>query len=42
MTPAQWKALHDYLVEFGGIPAPLDDVSVTYDDGFVKEVYEGS
>ncbi len=42
MTPAQWQDLHDYLVEFGGIPAPLDDVAVTYDDGLVKEVYEGS
>ncbi|MCH7999102.1 MAG: hypothetical protein IIA91_06445, partial [Chloroflexi bacterium] len=42
MTAEQWTALHDYLVEFGGIPAPLDDVSVTYDDQFVKEVYEGS
>ena len=41
MTAAQWRALHDYLVEFGGIPAPLDDISVTYDDQFVKEVYEG-
>ncbi|MEE9284315.1 MAG: hypothetical protein V3V35_01165, partial [Dehalococcoidia bacterium] len=42
MTGQQWQALHDYLVEFGGIPAPLDDVSVTYDDQFVKGVYEGS
>jgi len=41
MTGEQWLALHDYLVEFGGIPAPLNDVYVTYDDQFVKEVYEG-
>jgi ABC-type nitrate/sulfonate/bicarbonate transport system substrate-binding protein len=42
MTPAQWRTLHDYLVDFGGIPAPLDDASVTYDDQFIKEVYEDS
>ncbi|MCH7836183.1 MAG: ABC transporter substrate-binding protein [Chloroflexi bacterium] len=40
MTGDQWQALHDYLVEFGGIPAPLADVSVTYDDGFVQQAYE--
>ena len=39
MTGDQWQALHDYLVEFGGIPAPLPDVSVTYDDGFVQQAY---
>ena len=41
MTPAQWQALHDYLVEFGGIPAPLDDVSVTYDDSFIQKTNIG-
>lgn len=37
MTGEQWQALHEYLVEFGGIPAPLDDVSVTYDDSFIQK-----
>ena len=41
MTPDQWQALHDYLVEFGGIPAPLDDVSVTYDDSFIQKTNIG-
>ena len=41
MTPEQWQALHDYLVEFGGIPAPLDDVSVTYDDSFIQKTNIG-
>jgi hypothetical protein len=40
MTGDQWQALHDYLVEFGGIPAPLADVSVTYDDGFLQQAYQ--
>ena len=39
MTGEQWRALHDYLVEFDGIPAPLDDVSVTHDDGFLNQAY---
>lgn len=40
MTAEQWQELHDYLVVFGGIPAPLDDVSVTYDDGGIRQAYE--
>ncbi len=40
MTGEQWQALHDYLVKFGGIPAPLDDVSVTYDDSLLQQAYQ--
>jgi ABC-type nitrate/sulfonate/bicarbonate transport system substrate-binding protein len=40
MTPEQWQALHDFLVEYEGIPAPLDDVSIAYDDSFIQQVYE--
>ena len=40
MTGKQWQALHDNLVEFGGIPEPLDDVSVTYDDEPLKQAYK--
>ena len=40
MTAEQWRALHDYLVEFGGIAALLDDVSVTFDDGFLQRAYQ--
>lgn len=28
----QWQALHDYLVEYGGIPRALDDVSAVFAD----------
>ncbi len=41
MTTEQWQALHDYMVEFGGIPAPLDDISVTYDDSFIQKTNIG-
>jgi ABC-type nitrate/sulfonate/bicarbonate transport system substrate-binding protein len=41
MTPEQWQALHDYLVEFDGIPVPLPDVAVVYDDQFIKQAYAG-
>jgi ABC-type nitrate/sulfonate/bicarbonate transport system substrate-binding protein len=40
MTGEQWQALHDNLVEFGGIPEPLDDVTVTYDDGSLQQAYQ--
>ena len=40
MTGGQWQALHDNLVEFGGIPEPLDDVSVTYDDEPLQQAYK--
>ena len=40
MTDEQWQALHDFLVEYEGIPAPLDDVSIAYDDSFIQQVYE--
>jgi ABC-type nitrate/sulfonate/bicarbonate transport system substrate-binding protein len=31
-TLDQWQALHDYLVEYGGIPRALDDVSAAFAD----------
>ena len=40
MTGQQWQDLHDYLAQFDGIPAPLDDVSVTYDDRFLQQAYQ--
>lgn len=39
MTGEQWRALHDYLVKFGGIDAPLDDVSVTHNDQFLQRAF---
>lgn len=29
-TPDQWQALHDYQVQYGGIPKALDDVSKAF------------
>jgi ABC-type nitrate/sulfonate/bicarbonate transport system substrate-binding protein len=29
-TPEQWEALHDYLVQYGGLPAPVEDLSRVY------------
>jgi len=40
MTAEQWRELHDYLVEFSGIPAPLDLVPVTYDDHLIRQAYK--
>ncbi len=40
MTAEQWRELHDYLVKFGGIPEPLDDVSATYDDGAIQQAHK--
>lgn len=40
MTGDQWQALHDFLVEYQGIEAPLDDVSIAYDDTFIGQAYE--
>jgi len=39
-TGQQWQDLHDFLVKYGAIPAPLDDVSVTYNHSFVQRAYE--
>ncbi len=35
MTAEQWQELHDFLVQFGGIPAPLADVSDTHNEQFL-------
>ena len=39
MTGEQWQALHDFLVEYSGIPAALDDVSATYDTTALEQAY---
>ncbi len=35
-TEEQWQMLHDYLVQYGALAAPLDDVSAAFTDAFVK------
>lgn len=41
MLDEQWRRLHDYLVEYGGIEAPLDDVTAVHSDFFLRQAYDG-
>jgi ABC-type nitrate/sulfonate/bicarbonate transport system substrate-binding protein len=41
MLDEQWRRLHDYLAEFGGIEAPLEDVGAVYNDFFLRQAYDG-
>lgn len=38
-TLEQWQALHDFLVQYGALSGPLDDVSAAFTDRFLKQVY---
>ncbi|MEX0683082.1 MAG: ABC transporter substrate-binding protein [Dehalococcoidia bacterium] len=29
-TPEQWQALHDYMIQYGGLPRPIDDISTVF------------
>jgi ABC-type nitrate/sulfonate/bicarbonate transport system substrate-binding protein len=35
-TREQWQALHDYLVQYGGLPTPIEDVSRVFRDDFLE------
>ena len=35
-TREQWQALHDYLVQYGGLPAPIEDPSRVFTDEFLE------
>lgn len=35
-TLDQWQALHDYLVQYGGLPEPIEDVSMVFTDEFLE------
>jgi ABC-type nitrate/sulfonate/bicarbonate transport system substrate-binding protein len=35
-TEDQWQQLHDFLVQYGALAAPLDDVSAAFTDQFLK------
>lgn len=41
MNGEQWQALHDFLVEFGGIEEPLADLPAIFTTDFITEAYEG-
>jgi hypothetical protein len=36
-TLAQWQSLHDYLVAYGGLPGPIEDVSRVFTEEFLEE-----
>jgi len=38
-TETQWQKLHDFLVQYGALSKPIDDVSVVFTDRFVKAHY---
>ena len=35
----QWQKLHDFLVQYGALAQPLDDVALIFTDRFVKQHY---
>lgn len=38
-TADEWQMLHDYLVQYGALAGPLDDVSAAFTSEFVEDVY---
>ncbi len=38
-TETQWQKLHDFLVQYGALAKPLDDVALIFTDRFVKQYY---
>jgi ABC-type nitrate/sulfonate/bicarbonate transport system substrate-binding protein len=38
-TLEQWQELHDFLVRFDALEAPVDDISAVFTDRFVREIY---
>jgi len=39
-TLEQWQRLHDYLVQYGALSGPLDDVEAVFTDVALKEIYK--
>ena len=39
MTGEQWQALHDFLVQYEALPAPLADPTAAFRDEFLRQVY---
>jgi ABC-type nitrate/sulfonate/bicarbonate transport system substrate-binding protein len=38
-TEEQWQMLHDYLVTFGALSGPLDDINDAFDTTFLEQIY---
>lgn len=41
-TRTQWQKLHDFLVQYGALSKPIDDVARVFMDRFVKAYYEAA
>lgn len=39
ITGEQWQALHDFLVQYEALPAPLPDPTAAFNDEFLRQVY---
>ena len=38
-TEEQWQRLHDYLVQYGALAGPLDDITPAFTADFVEDIY---
>jgi ABC-type nitrate/sulfonate/bicarbonate transport system substrate-binding protein len=41
-TEEQWQKLHDFLVQYGALSQPIDDISTVFTDRFVKAHYDSA
>jgi ABC-type nitrate/sulfonate/bicarbonate transport system substrate-binding protein len=40
-TEEQWQQLHDYMVQYGALSGPLDDINDAFTDEFLSDIYAG-
>lgn len=38
-TEEQWQRLHDYMVQYGALSGPLDEINDAFTDDFLSDVY---
>jgi len=38
-TEEQWQRLHDYMVQYGALSGPLDDINDAFTDEFLSDIY---
>jgi hypothetical protein len=41
-TEEQWQKLHDFLVQYGALSRPIDDISTVFTDRFIKAITLGA
>jgi ABC-type nitrate/sulfonate/bicarbonate transport system substrate-binding protein len=39
-TQTQWQKLHDFMVQYGALSGPIDEIALVFTDRFVKAYYE--